>query len=168
MGEDVWAGGVGRQLNSEAANGLADSTGPLSIHEVMSMIKHRYPLLLIDRIVDCVPGRSIHGLKNVSRGETIAATKDGLPRLVLVEALAQVSVILTFKTLRLQPTGNELMFFAGIDDGHFEGSVRPGDVVSLYSEIVRLRKTMGWFRAAACVDGRTVARMSMLAAIQLG
>ena len=146
-----------------------ENTGPLAIDAVMSMIKHRYPLLLIDRVIDCVPGRYITGLKNVSRGETAFARRGSaqMPRLLLVEALAQISVILTFKTLQLQPTGSELMFFAGIDDARFYDSVAPGDVLDLRSEVVRLRKTMGWFTATAHVRGCCVASMSMLAAIQL-
>ena len=145
-----------------------EGTGPLAIHQIMSMIKHRYPLLLIDRVLECSPGKAIHGLKNVTRGEGILTMRGGqLPRLLLVEALAQISVVLTFQTLRLQPTGSELMFFAGIDNGYFDGHVGPGDVVHLRSEIVRLRRTMGWFKATAQVDQRVVASMSMLAAIQL-
>ena len=146
-----------------------EGTGPLAIHEIMGMIKHRYPLLLIDRVLDCMPGKYIIGLKNVSRGDVHRGGGSfSLPTLLLVEALAQVSVILTFKTLRLQPTGQELMFFAGIDDGRFTGSVCPGDIVILHSEVVRLRRTMGWFKARALVGEKCVATMSMLAAIQLG
>ena len=89
-----------------------------------------------------------------------------MPTLLLIEALAQISVILTFKTFRIEPTGQELMFFAGIDDGRFKGEVRPGDVLYLRSEIVRLRKKMGWFKAIAQVEGKCVAEMTMLAAIQ--
>ena len=145
-------------------------TGALDIHQIMGMIMHRYPLLLVDRVVDCVPGDHIVGFKNISRGEaffSVRSQRDSMPTLLLIEALAQISVILTFKTLQIEPTGKELMFFAGIDDGHFEGEVRPGDVLFLRSEIVRLRKKMGWFKAAAEVEGKCVARMAMLAAIKL-
>lgn len=150
--------------------GTSAGTGALDIHEIMGMIMHRYPLLLVDRVIDCVPGDHIVGLKNVSRGEgffSVHSQQNAMPTLLLIEALAQISVILTFKTLQIEPTGKELMFFAGIDDGHFEGDVRPGDVLFLRSEVVRLRKKMGWFQATAHVDGRCVARMAMLAAIQL-
>ena len=84
------------------------------------------------------------------------------------KALAQISVILTYKTLRIEPTGKELMFFAGIDDARFGIAVRPGDRLDLRSEVVRIRKSLGWFRGRAEVGGRLVAEMSMLAAIQLG
>ena len=163
---------MGEDLTPLVAHSAArgSSTGPLAIDEIMLMIKHRYPLLLIDRVIDCVPGSHIHGLKNVARTETRFASRGhaGMPRLLIVEALAQISVILTFKTLRLEPTGRELMFFAGIDDARFSGRVGAGEVLNLRSEVVRLRKTMGWFRASACVGQECVASMSMLAAIQLG
>jgi len=145
-------------------------TGAMDIHQIMGMIMHRFPLLLVDRVVDCVPGHHIVGIKNISRSEaffTAGTQQPTMPTLLLIEALAQISVILTFKSLRIEPTGKELMFFAGIDDGHFEGAVQPGDVLCLRSEVVRLRKKMGWFKATAQVEGKSVARMAMLAAIQL-
>ena len=145
-------------------------TGAMDIHEIMRMLMHRYPFLLVDRVIDCVPGHHIVGFKNVSRTESFfSAGPQGtsMPSLLLIEALAQISVILTFKTLRIEPTGQELMFLAGIDDAYFEGEVRPGDVLYLRSDVVRLRKKMGWFKARAQVEGKCVAKMKMLASIQL-
>ena len=145
-------------------------TGAMDIHQIMGMIMHRYPLLLVDRVIDCVPGHHIVGFKNVSRGETFSTAgslRTSMPTLLLIEALAQISVILTFKTLQIEPTGQELMFFAGIDDGRFEGEVQPGDVLYLRSDVVRLRKKMGWFKATAQVEGKCVAEMAMLAAIRV-
>jgi 3-hydroxyacyl-[acyl-carrier-protein] dehydratase len=145
-------------------------TGAMDIHQIMGMIMHRYPLLLVDRVIDCVPDDHIVGLKNLSRNEPFfrVGSQPTMPTLLLVEALAQISVILTFKTLRIEPTGKELMFFAGIDDAHFEGDVKPGDVLRLRSDVVRLRKKLGWFKATAHVEDKCVATMAMLAAIQLG
>lgn len=149
----------------------AVATGAMNIHQIMGMIMHRYPLLLVDRVIDCVPGDHIVGFKNISRSEKFLRAGVGLqpvmPTLLIIEALAQISVILTFKTLRIAPTGKELMFFAGIDDGHFQGEVRAGDVLRLHSEVLRLRKKMGWFKATAHVGNRCVAAMAMLAAIQV-
>jgi 3-hydroxyacyl-[acyl-carrier-protein] dehydratase len=142
----------------------------MDIQEIMGMIMHRYPLLLVDRVIDCVPGDHIVGLKNISRNEPLfrSGSDRSMPTLLLIEALAQISVILTYKTLQIEPTGKELMFFAGIDDGHFQGDVQPGDMLRLRSEVVRLRKKMGWFKATAHVEDKCVASMAMLAAIQLG
>ena len=142
----------------------------LDIHEIMRMLMHRYPFLLVDGVTECAPGKHILGFKNVSRGETLCSKCVSgnwvMPRLLLIEALAQVSVILTYRTLQLDPTGRELMFFAGIDDARFMGDVRAGERLHLRSNVVRLRTKMGWFRAHASVGGRPIAEMSMLAAIQ--
>lgn len=146
-------------------------TGPLDMPQIMGMLMHRPPFLLVDRIINCCPGRSIEGYKNVSRADGFLGGSEcdipTMPRLLLIEALAQVSVILTYKTLRIEPTGQELMFFAGIDNARFEGAAVAGDVLNLHSEVVRLRKKMGWFKARADVKGTLVAEMTMLAAIQI-
>ena len=149
--------------------GLA--TGAMDTQQIMGMLKHRYPFLFVDRVIDCVPGHHIVGIKNISGARPWlgrGCAGKALPALILIEALAQVSVILTFKTLRLEPSGQELMFFAGIDKGRFYGEVVPGDVLHLRVEVGRLRKSMGWFRATAYVEDRCVAEMAMLAAIKLG
>ena len=145
------------------------SIGPMDVQDVMRMLMHRYPFLLVDRVVECVPGRHIVGIKNIARNEPLLdpSRRRELPRLLLIEALAQVSVILTYKTLKIEPTGQELMFFAGIDDANFRGDAVPGDQLSLRSDVHKLRKTMGWFRAQASIGDRQLASMSMLAAIRL-
>ena len=91
-----------------------------------------------------------------------------MSHLLVIEALAQLSVILAFKTLGLQPTGNELMFFAGIDNAKFHDTARPGDQLLLRSEVSRIRKMVGWFHAQAKVKERLVVDLSMLAAIKPG
>ena len=146
----------------------------MGIQQVMGMLMHRYPFLLVDRVLNCVPGSFIEGYKNVSRNESFFSVcanhskPQAMPQLLLIEALAQISVILTFRTLRIEPTGQEFMFFAGIDDARFDSSATSGDRLDLRSEVVRLKKAMGWFRGTAAVNGKIVAEMSMLAAIKLG
>jgi 3-hydroxyacyl-[acyl-carrier-protein] dehydratase len=157
---------------NESGFSAESSTGPLDIQQIMAMIMHRPPFLLVDRVVECVPGHYIHGYKNISRADGLLRVQRNerptLPRLLIIEALAQLSVILTYKSLDLQPSGQELMFFAGIDDATFEGDARAGDVLGLHSEVRRLRTKIGWFRARADVGGVRVAEMTMLASIQLG
>ncbi|HVE50095.1 MAG TPA: 3-hydroxyacyl-[acyl-carrier-protein] dehydratase FabZ [Casimicrobiaceae bacterium] len=143
-------------------------TGAMDIQEVSRMLMHRFPFLLVDRVVDCVAGEYIVGIKNISRHEPIlGGSCRSFPNLLLIEALAQVSVILTYKTLAIDPTGQELMFFAGIDDATISGFARGGDRVMLRSSVHRLRRKLGWFRAEASVEGRQIAAMTMLAAIHL-
>jgi 3-hydroxyacyl-[acyl-carrier-protein] dehydratase len=145
---------------------LTAGPGALGSHEVMRMLAHRHPFLFVDKILRCAPGASIVGIKNISHNEpALGRNGTAFPRLLLIEALAQVSVILTYKTLGISPNGKELMFFAGIDEAKFDGDARVGDTLVLRSSIYKLRKSMGWFRADASIDCRPVASMSMLAAI---
>ena len=152
----------------------SEDTGGMEIQQIMGMLMHRYPFLLVDRVLNCVPGSFIRGYKNVCSNDSFfrrhadGSRAHAVPQLLLIEALAQISVILTFKTLRIEPTGQEFMFFAGIDDARFNGSAKSGDRLDLRSEVVRLKKAMGWFRGTAKVNGEIVAEMSMLAAIKLG
>lgn len=156
---------------TEAQASPNGSTGAMDIQQIMRMIMHRYPFLLVDRVIDCVPGDHIAGYKNTARGEPMfegrAPGAAVMPQLLVIEALAQISVILTYKTLRIEPTGQELMFFAGIDDARFGVVVRPGDRLDLRSDVIRIRKSLGWFKGRAEVGGRMVAEMSMLAAIRI-
>jgi 3-hydroxyacyl-[acyl-carrier-protein] dehydratase len=149
--------------------GASEVNTPTSIDigSIMRILPHRYPLLLVDGVLECEPGKYILGVKNVSRSDPmLGATERTLPHLIVIEALAQLSVILAFKTLALRPTGNELMFFAGIDSARFGRAVHPGDQLRLHSEVTRIRQLIGWFKASAVVDGEEVIAVSMLAAIR--
>lgn len=145
-------------------------SGAIEINAIMQVLPHRFPLLLVDRVLDCVPGKHIVGLKNVTRCEPFlghaASRETAMPHLLVIEALAQLSVVLVFKTLAQEPTGNELMFFAGIDNANFYDAARPGEQLLLRSEVRRIRRMMGWFQARAEVGGRVVVNVSMLAAIK--
>jgi 3-hydroxyacyl-[acyl-carrier-protein] dehydratase len=133
----------------------------LDINSILHILPHRYPFLFVDRVIECVPGQHIVGLKNLSRADA----RHAISHLIVIEALAQVSVILAFKTLALQPTGRELMFFAGIDQARF-GPAIAGDRLLLRSTVSRIRKMIGWFHAQAFVDDCLVVDVAMLAAIK--
>ena len=154
---------------TEQSSAAANSCG-IEINAMMQLLPHRFPLLLVDRVFECVPGEHIVGVKNVTRCEPFlagaACPERAMPHLIVVEALAQLSVVLAFKTLALLPTGNELMFFAGIDQAKFYDPARPGDQLILRSEVCRIRRLVGWFHAWAEVEGRVVVDVSMLAAIK--
>lgn len=142
----------------------------MEANEIMRILPHRYPFLLVDRVLECVPGRHITGVKSVTGCDACPGHGRGpvlpMSHLLVVEALAQVSVILACRTLALEPSGNELMFFAGIDSARFGHASRPGDRLLLHSEVNRIRKMVGWFRASASVDDKVVVEVSMLAAIR--
>ena len=140
-------------------------SGAIEINAIMQILPHRYPLLLVDRVLDCVPGKHITGLKNITRCEPFLANaahdQRAMSHLLVIEALAQLSVILAFRTLGLQPNGNELMFFAGIDNAKFHDTARPGDQLlsdpksaefaSWWAGFMRGRKSKtGWSSICRC------------------
>jgi 3-hydroxymyristoyl/3-hydroxydecanoyl-(acyl carrier protein) dehydratase len=88
--------------------------------------------------------------------------------LLVIEALAQLSVLLAFASLEIKPDAANLTFFAGIDDACFGVQARAGDQVQLSSRLIRIRKLIGWFDATAQVDDRMVVRLRMIAAIRTG
>jgi 3-hydroxyacyl-[acyl-carrier-protein] dehydratase len=128
---------------------------------LMRILPHRYPFLLVDRVTACEPGQYIVGLKNVTSSEF-----SGMPRLLVVEALAQLSVVLAYKTLGITPDGTELMFFAGIDDARFGATAYPGDRLDLRCSVSRIKRQVGRFMGEAWVEDRQVVAVSMLAAIR--
>lgn len=145
----------------------------MDVQEIMRFLPHRYPFLLLDRVVGCVPGTRISGYKTVTRHEAYfqqAATNDAaMPDLFVVEAMAQLCLILTFKTLGIDPVGRELMFFAGINNARFQLPVRVGDKLEIEASIVRLMRSrgIGKFAARATVGGGLVASTEMMAALRM-
>jgi len=148
--------------------------GAMDIQAIMRILPHRFPLLFVDRVTECVPGKHIGGLKNVTRGEPFLAragpsrAPSGMPHLLVVEALAQISVILTYRSLAREPADDDLMFFAGIDTARFGVPVDCGDTLVLRVEIARLRKSAGWYAGRAEVNGRVACEVRMMAAWQAG
>ena len=131
-------------------NACSNMNTMIEASSIMGILPHRYPFLLIDRVLECKPGEHITGIKNVTRCEPmLTQAEQSLPHLIVVEALAQLSVILAFKTLDLLPTGGELVFFAGIENAKFGRIVRCGDRMMLRSELRRIRQFIGWFQARA-------------------
>jgi 3-hydroxyacyl-[acyl-carrier-protein] dehydratase len=143
----------------------------MDIQEVLKLLPHRYPFLLVDRVRDCLPGKRISGFKNITKNEPFFRSPSratSVPRLLLLEAMAQVTVVLTFKTLNLTPSGTELMFFAGIDDAQFLGDAVVGDRLDLEAHVTRIMPSrgIGKFATTASVGTTMVARASMIAAIR--
>jgi 3-hydroxyacyl-[acyl-carrier-protein] dehydratase len=144
----------------------------MNTQAVMRYLPHRYPFLLLDRIGECRPGVVATAYKNVAKNEPFLGGMGAgreMPRLLLLEALAQVAVVLTFRTLGIEPSGSELMFFAGIDHATFSGTVSAGDHVRLEARVLRIMPTkgIGKFATTASVSGRVVATAELIAAIRL-
>lgn len=140
----------------------------IDILRIMDMIPHRYPILLVDRIVDFVPNESAVGLKNVTMNEPHFQghfpRMPVMPGVLIVEAMAQTSAILVVQTLGKEAEG-KLVYFMTIDEAKFRKPVTPGD--SLYIHVVkeRSRGSIWKFRAEAKVDGQLCAEATYSAMI---
>lgn len=138
----------------------------LNIDEILRMIPHRYPFLLVDRILEIVPGERATGLKNVSVNEPFFQGhfpgNPIMPGVLQAEALAQVGAV----TLLAQPEyRNRLILFAGIDKFRFRGVVRPGDRMIMELEVLRMRKGAGKARGEITVDGKVVSGGEIMFAV---
>jgi 3-hydroxyacyl-[acyl-carrier-protein] dehydratase len=113
----------------------------LDIYAVMKRLPHRYPFLLVDRVLECTPGESIRAIKNVTFNEPFFTGhfpgRPVMPGVMVLEALAQVAGILAYTTLGKVPNENTRFYFAGIDDCRFRRPVEPGDQLILTAQVVR-------------------------------
>lgn len=138
----------------------------LDINQIKQIIPHRYPFLLVDRIVELEEGKRAVGLKNVTANEEFFnghfPEYPVMPGVLIVEALAQVGAV---AMLIKEENKGRLAFFAGIDQCRFKGQVKPGDQLHLEVEIIRLRGTIGKGKGIAKVDGKVVAEMELMFAL---
>jgi 3-hydroxyacyl-[acyl-carrier-protein] dehydratase len=139
---------------------------PLEIEGIKSILPHRYPFLLVDRIVELEPDKRVVGLKNVSANERYFIAGPGgvpmLPASILTEAMAQAGAVLI---LAKPENRSRLIYFMGIDRVRYRRPVRAGDCVLLEGIVVRLRSRMGSLRGVARVDGRVVCEGQMTFAL---
>ena len=139
-----------------------DLTLPLDYSAIERILPHRYPFLLVDRIIEFEPDKRIVGIKNVTLNERyLARTDDGVPVLpptILTEAVAQVGAIM----ILAKPENREkLPFFMGIERVRYRRPVYPGDAVEIEAIVRRLRSRMGQLRGIARVGGRVVVEGTM-------
>jgi len=138
----------------------------MDILEIMQVLPHRYPLLLVDRILEIELGKRIVGLKNVSINEPyFQGHFPGfplMPGVYILEALAQVGAILMIKSLNLE-IGKYAVVFAGIDDARFKKPVYPGDQLILELEVITLKKSLSKMKGTAKVDDKVVAEAILYA-----
>ena len=131
-----------------------------------SLLPHRYPMLMVDRVEGYTPDSIIRGTKNVSKNDPNLSAEMSLPHLLVVEALAQLSVVLAFRTLNFEAADDRITVFAGIDEARFFHVAVAGDQIDLESRVIAIRKMMGWFQAHARVGDTPVAEVRMIAAIR--
>lgn len=138
----------------------------LDINEIKAIIPHRYPFLLIDRIVEIEEGQRAIGIKNVTANEEFFNGHfpdfPVMPGVLIVEALAQVGAV---AMLKKEENKGRLAFFTGIDNCRFKKQVVPGDQLRLEVEMTRVRGSIGKGKGVATVDGQLVCELEMMFAL---
>jgi 3-hydroxyacyl-[acyl-carrier-protein] dehydratase len=141
---------------------------PMDIQAVLAQLPHRYPFLLVDRVIECVPGKRIQALKNVTANEPFFPGhfpgRPTMPGVMILEALAQAAGILAFKTAGVVPDEKSRFYFVGIDGARFRRPVVPGDQLTLKATFDRAMRGIWKFTTVAEVDGEEVASATMMVA----
>ena len=131
----------------------------IDIQEIMSIIPHRYPFLLIDRVTEIKYKESIVGIKNVTANEPQFTghfpTRPVMPGVLIIEAMAQLSAVLVAKSM--ESTEDKEVFFMSINESKFRKVVEPGDTLIMYASIIQNRGSVWKFKARSEVDGEIVA-----------
>jgi len=146
----------------------------MDINEIIELLPHRYPFLLIDRVVSMEPDKSIVALKNVTINEPFFPGHyphhPVMPGVLIIEAMAQASALLSFKSMKAKPTENpnekSVYYFAGIDGARFRQPVGPGDQLIIKSTLVRSMRGLFKFSATAEVDGQLVAEAELMCTVK--
>lgn len=142
----------------------------IDIQEILELLPHRYPFVLVDRVLALTPGKNIVAIKNVTINEPFFVGhfpgRPLMPGVLIVEAMAQAAGLLSFKTPELKLTRGSIFYFAGIDHARFKRPVEPGDRLQLEAEILKIVRGVGKFSCRATVDGKLAAEGEILAVLK--
>lgn len=151
-----------------AEQGTAESVGGFDIRRIMDALPHRYPFLLVDRVVSMVPNTSIHAVKAVSMNEPFFQGhfpgRPIMPGVLIIEALAQAAAVLAIESMDLAGSG-KLVYFMGIEDAKFRAPVEPGCLLDLHVEFTQLRRAVCKFTGKASIEGKLCAEANCIAMI---
>lgn len=142
----------------------------MDIHEVLKYLPHRYPFLLIDRVLSYEPGKDIVAVKNVTINEPFFSghfpNYPVMPGVLTIEAMAQAAIILAFKTLDTKPDDKSVYYFVGIDGARFKKPVIAGDQLILKASFLRNLRGLWKFSATAEVDGQIAAEAQLMCTVR--
>jgi len=142
----------------------------MDIHEVLAHLPQRYPLLMIDRVLSCEPGKSIRALKNVSANEPYFPGhfphRPVMPGVLILEAMAQAAGILVFRTLGTRPDDKSVYYYAGIDNARFKRPVEPGDQLEIEVSIQGSKRGIWKFECRARVGEALAAEAEILCTVR--
>ena len=138
----------------------------MDIHQVLKRLPHRYPILLVDRVLEVEKGVRIKALKNVTINEPYFMghfpRRPVMPGVLILEALAQAAAVLSFETAGVEPDDRTVYYFAGIDGARFKRPVEPGDQLMLDVSLLRSKSGIYKFAAKATVDGELAAEAELM------
>ena len=138
----------------------------MDIHQILKRLPHRYPLLLVDRVVELEKNVRILALKNVTINEQFFQghfpQRPVMPGVLILEAMAQSSALLSFASMDIDPGDDTVVYFAGIDAARFKRPVEPGDQLMMESVIDRVRAGIYKYKAKATVNGEVAAEAELM------
>jgi len=142
----------------------------LDILAIKSLLPHRYPLLLVDRVLDWEANKTITAIKNVTVNEEFFQGhfphKPVMPGVLMIEALAQTAALLSFLSMGVKPDENSVVYFVGIDNARFKRPVEPGDQLKMDVEILRVSRGIWKYKAVGTGDGKVALEAELMCTIR--
>ncbi|HSS66660.1 MAG TPA: 3-hydroxyacyl-ACP dehydratase FabZ [Gammaproteobacteria bacterium] len=142
----------------------------MNINDVLKYLPHRYPMLLIDRVISCEPGKSLTAIKNVTYNENFFQghfpNRPVMPAVLILEAMAQATGIFALKTLGTLPNERSIYYFVGVDKARFRRPVEPGDQMQIEVRLVRTARGVWKVESDASVDGVVAASAELMGALR--
>ena len=142
----------------------------MDIYEILKRLPHRYPILLVDRVLEIEQGKRIKALKNVSANEPYFVGhfphRPVMPGVLMLEAMAQAAALLSFRSLDIVPDENMIYYFAAIDGARFKRPVEPGDQLILEVEIERMKAGISKFKGRALVGAELACEATLMCAMR--
>ena len=142
----------------------------LDINQIKEYLPHRYPMLLVDRVLNWESGKNITAIKNVTANEEFFnghfPNKPVMPGVLMIEAMAQAAALLSFLTMGQKPDENTLVYFLGIDNARFKRPVEPGDQLKLEVEIIKVARGIWKYKATASVDGQLAVEADLMCTLR--
>jgi 3-hydroxyacyl-[acyl-carrier-protein] dehydratase len=142
----------------------------MDITQIMRHLPHRYPFLLIDRVIEMVPGESLVALKNVTINEPFFPGHfphhPVMPGVLILESLAQASGLLSFESLQTPVTEDTVVYFVGIDNARFRGPVGPGDQLRLETRVTKRVRGIWKYACRALVNGELVCEADIMCTVK--
>ena len=142
----------------------------MDINEILQYLPHRYPFLLVDRVLEMEEGKRVLALKNVTMNEPFFPGHfphhPVMPGVLIIEAMAQAAALLSFKTLGIKPDENSVVYFAGIDNARFKRPVLPGDQLLFDVSITQTKRNIYKYKGVARVGEEVAAEAELMCALK--